>query len=172
MGIRAYFLGGGFEVGRNLCAVVVLFRRADRGEDCRDRVEGGKVVVCVDEDVAFELELRVVGEHLILASGALAKVLALYSVVISQFGVWFEDGEEVCKRVEPGTAIHADADTLAGECKRRDDDPVRGKRERVSGRRKTGHGDVNFLPEMERGFPLSLVSEERADIMPEDVVIH
>ena len=64
--ICARFFGRGLEVGGYLCAVVVLLRGADGGQDGRHCGWGQrrKILVCPDDDVAFYLELRVIGEHL------------------------------------------------------------------------------------------------------------
>ena len=53
-------------MGGYFCAVVVLLRGADGGQGDRHRGwgQGRKILVCLDDDVAFDLELRVIGEHL------------------------------------------------------------------------------------------------------------
>lgn len=122
--------------------------------------------------------------HLVLAAGALAKVFALHPAVVAQLGVGRDDGDEVGKGVETGAAVHAHADTLAGEGKGGDDDPGRaGGRAASEGVAVGGEpvdDDLDLLPEVERRIPVGralfgavhgLRAEECADVVPEDVVV-
>lgn len=68
-------------------------------------------------------------------------------------------------------AIDADANVFAGECKRRDDDPVSAAGECAAVRRETVDDDLDLLAEVKRGVGGVGWSEESADIVSEDVVV-
>ena len=116
---------------------------------------------------------------MVLAARAPAKVLALDSAVVSETGIWGDDGEEVCKGVQTCAAVHAHADAFTGECERRDDDPgragCRAECEGIAVGGETVNDDLDLLPKVERRIPLRRglhgVAEERAHVVPENVVV-
>lgn len=151
-------------------------------------------MVCLDDDVAFDLELFFIGEHLredertvggcattylVLAAGTFSKVLALYSAVVPQFYVGCDDREEVGKGVSTCVAVDADADALARECEGGDDDPVRAgwwcACESVAVGGKSLYVDLDLFAELKRCVRVlrrcCVVAEQCANVVPENVVV-
>lgn len=142
------------------------------------------IFVGFDDGITLQIELLLIRQHLVLAAGTCAKVLALYSRHVSPLGIWVENLEKVGMRVKTGMAVNTDANAFGREGEGSNDDPLAtvvfcNGEGFACGRGDTRDGQVEMGGEVEWRLAVKVlfgegedvvVSKERDDLPGEDVV--